>query len=94
MVSEGNDHDHGDGDVDVHIYEGTEATFKVWLPTWKHKKSHNIIRRQRRPTGPYEENVKTVSIQDIELVGALTDSGRLDLPTAKAAASRGFIQTE
>ena len=75
-------------------HEGTEATLKVWLPTWKHKKSHNIIRRQRRPTGPYEQNVRTVSIQDIEMIGALTDSGRLDLPTAKAAASRGFIQTE
>ena len=61
MVSEGNDHD--DSDMDVHIYEGTETTLEVWLPTWKHKKSHNIIRIQRKPTGPYEENVRTVSIQ-------------------------------
>jgi hypothetical protein len=96
MVSEEeeNDDDDDDDDVDVHIYEGTEATLKVWLPTWKHKKSHDIIRRQRKPTGPYEENVRTISIQDIELVGALTDSRRLDPPTTKAAASRGFIQTE
>ena len=48
MVSEENDDD--DDDVDVHIYEGTEATLKMWLPTWRHKKSHNIVRRQRRPT--------------------------------------------
>ena len=43
-------------------------------------------------TGPYEENVRTVNIQDIEMIGALTDSGRLDPPATKAAASRGFIK--
>ena len=94
MVSEEEENDHDGDDVDVHIYEGTEATLKIWLPTWRHKKSHTIVRRQRKPTGPYEENVRTVDIQDIEMIGALTDSGRLDPPTAKAAASRGFIKTE
>ena len=94
MVSEEEENGHDDDDVDVHIYEGTEATLKIWLPTWRHKTSHTIVRRQRRPTGPYEENVRTVSIQDNEMIGALTDSGRLDPPTTKAAASRGFIKTE
>ena len=45
MTNEENDHDSDD--VDVHIYEGTEDTLKVWLPTWKHKKPQSILRKQK-----------------------------------------------